>query len=263
MKALIAYIEDWSTPTNRGYALTKIREFSEWLSFESIDDLTGAPFRPQLFQQDIDRLKAKWGSPDRIVKREMTRPMPLAFHQILKEIIAGDDFAWPKSLTDRVTGRSTQWFAWHGPNGELRREFCPVMSRLLLLLLDMPIRGVQARRLDSGEGDDRRWDAQSDRWVANQGRHAGHWRRNRARNVARGVIHEIVDKGRTITGLWINSNKTQDRRTLCDETSGQKIPWENPVVLTSLDAMRGWQETYNPVDGPLAAPGSLSRHFYR
>ena len=247
MKALLAHASGWSTPDQRRYALSKIRDFAEWLSIEEAD-ASGPSFQVGLFEQDIVRARAKWGA-ERSAKpgRKMTRPMPRVLHDRCKEIISGDDFAWPKSLT----GRLTQWFTWHGPNGELRQEFCPVMSRLLLLLLELPIRGVQARRLDSGEGDDRRWDPEREAWFPNAGRHAGHWRRSGARNIARGVIHEILDKGRTITGLWINSNKTQDRRTLCDETSGYPIPWENPGVLANLDTTRRWNEVFNPVDGPL------------
>ena len=127
-----------------------------------------------------------------------------------------------------------------------------MLARLLLLQLDLPLRNVQARRLDSGEGDTERWDPETLSWGMNDGPHGGRWERMGSGNPRRGCIRHIpTGEGRFITGLWINSNKTQDRGVLFDDTAGYEIPWEHADVLQNLAAMREWQERHNPVGSPL------------
>jgi hypothetical protein len=183
------------------------------------------------------------------------RPMPQRYHAMLKEVIAGDDFAWPKSLqTDR--GVPKLWTTWTDPKtGVGQSVFCEVLPRLLMLLLDLPLRTIQGRRLDSGEGDSERWNAQTGAWEPNTGQLAGYWSRAKAKNARRGVVRRIDGVGPDgghISGLYINSNKTQDRNVLFDETSGYEIPWQHEEVLQNLAAMRSWQEKFNPVTRPLA-----------
>jgi hypothetical protein len=123
---------------------------------------------------------------------------------------------------------------------------------MLLLHLELPLRNIQVRRLDSGEGDSRCYDAKRGAWQDATGPNARHWETAGAKNSRRGVFREIASPtGSTITGFWINSNKTQDAGNLFDETSGYEIPWQHDEVLENLAAMRAWQEKYNPVLGPL------------
>lgn len=248
----------WSTPALRIGAVGHLHEYGRWIQDES-RDADGNPTVPfALSKSDVERFRKKvlplvtGGTGSEVA----ARPMPLQYHRELVKIITEDDFAWPKSLVSQKTGRPLHWITWTDPEtGTPVPVFCEVLPRLLLLMLDLPLRGIQARRLDSGEGDSRRWDEKTGRWEDSSTRHAGYWKAVGARNVQRGVFKEIPTLGSNgsthITGFWINSNKTQDRESLFDEKSGYQIPWELDDVLQNLAAMRAWQEKYNAVEGPL------------
>jgi hypothetical protein len=178
--------------------------------------------------------------------------MPTRFHFMLAEIISENDFAWTKSITDRNTGLPLHWIPWTDPEtGKTDSIFCEVLPRMLLLQLELPLRNIQVRRLDSGEGDEREYDPKTKRWQNATGLHAGYWKRIGAKNPRRGVIREIRTKTGEIAGFWINSNKTRDGQNLFDERSGYEIPWQHDSVIENLTAMRKWQEKYNPVKSPL------------
>jgi hypothetical protein len=252
VKSLFMFATDWSTPATRGFAISKILDFAEWFCHDYCVD-QGIKPRFELTRNDIDRfLKAIPPAPARHAE-VVARPMPMRFHLMLKRIITENDFAWPKSLTHGQTGRPIHWIPWTDPNtGNVRSVFCEVLPRMLLLQLELPLRNVQARRLDSGEGDDREYDPISKAWRDARGPVAGYWRALGVKNPRRGVFREIVTETGTIAGFWINSNKTKDSGNLFDETSGYEIPWQHDEVLENLAAMRRWQELYNPVSEPLA-----------
>ncbi|MCK9908191.1 VPA1269 family protein [Microbacteriaceae bacterium K1510] len=250
-KALLEFARTWSTPTNRGLSAAKVLEFAEW--FAAQDDLVDIDVG--ITRYDIDlflkSLPASTGRPTDV----QARPMPTRFHHKLKAIITENDFAWPKSLKHGATGLPVHWMSWHNPaTGEVEPIFCEVLPRMLLLHLELPLRNIQVRRLDSGEGDNRYYDAKARKWRGATSPNAGHWDRIGAKNSRRGIFREIssIVGGETITGFWINSNKTQDAGNLFDETSGYEIPWQHDEVLENLAAMRAWQEKYNPVSAPLA-----------
>ncbi|RVA56808.1 hypothetical protein EN933_05430 [Mesorhizobium sp. M7A.F.Ca.US.001.01.1.1] len=258
-RKLLAHAKNWSTPGLRSAAIGRIHDFGRWMEEESRDDNGRPRVVCHLSQHDVDRFREKIrpdlnGSDSGEVA---ARPMPYRFHQQLKEIISEADFAWPKSLISGIDGRPLHWFTWVDPKtGATQPVFNEVHPRLLMLSLDIPVRSVQGRRLDSGEGDQRRWNPETEMWEVSNSRHAGYWVALGASNPQRGVFREILShtssRTTTITGLYINSNKTQDRKTLFDETSGYVIPWQLDEVLHSLAAMRAWQEKYNPVKRPLA-----------
>jgi len=255
---LLESAETWSTPALRLSAVGIFYEYGKWMQEESRDSEGNPRIVFALAKSDVERFKKKIlplirnGNGTEVA----ARPMPQRYHRELVKIITEDDFAWPKSLLSEKTGRPLHWTMWTNPEtGESLPVFCEFLPRLLLLMLDLPLRGIQARRLDSGEGDSRRWDEKAARWDDSVTIHSGYWKAMGARNLQRGVFREMRTIGgaadQTITGFWINSNKTQDRDTLFDETSGYEIPWELTDVLHNLAAMRAWQEKYNPVDGPL------------
>ncbi|TIP49774.1 MAG: hypothetical protein E5X77_09365, partial [Mesorhizobium sp.] len=258
MLHLLHFAEDWSTPILRSNAIGRIYQFGKWLEDESRDAKGQPRTACYLSQIDVDRFreKALRDSEKSSGNEVFARPMPYRFHQQLKKIISAGDFTWPKSLVSGIDGRPLHWFTWKDPNtGAAHAVFNEVQPRQMMLLLDIPLRSIQARRLDSGEGDARRWDPVTREWGPSLSQHAGYWLAVRAGNPERGVFREILSHGSrgttTITGLFINSNKTQDRRNLFDETSGYVIPWQLDEALQNLSAMRDWQEKYNPVDGPL------------
>lgn len=251
---LLEHAGEWGTPSTRMHALGKVLDFATWLSDRSRDDQGRPAFILTLTASDVASFRRR--QPALQPATELAaRPMPARYHTLLREIISEGDFAWPKSLVHNQSGRGRLWFTWlDHETGEARPVFSEVLPRLLMLLLDMPLRTVQARRLDSGEGDLERWDVETGNWSPNTGPLAGYWSKRKVRNPRRGVIRRIAGAGREggeVTGLYINSNKTQDSAQLFDETSGYEIPWQHDEVLANLDAMRRWQEKYNPVRAPL------------
>ncbi|REG59674.1 putative integrase [Paraburkholderia sp. BL6669N2] len=171
-------------------------------------------------------------------QKALPGPLLREVELVLKE----NDMAWPKL-------RLADWMVYKG-----QRVFCPVLPYLILLLIKLPIRGVQARRLDSGEGDSLRYDLQTSTFIPNDSPHAGYWSElPGVANPRRGVLRQFHDNdtGQDFCGLYINSNKTNDRKVLFSETSGYEMFWQHDEVIEILSNMRQWQETYNPVDGPL------------
>ena len=251
IKELVEFARTWRKPLTRGQSIAKLMDFAEWYCLHHAPmngdtvKLEWTRFDVEQFIKTIPRTGSRSGE-------VAARPMPTRFHHLLKQIITEDDFAWPKSVLNNIGGLPAHWISWTNPEtGKIERVFCEVLPRLLLLLLELPLRSIQARRFDSGEGDDREYDPVSRTWKDAAGPFAGHWKSHKARNARRGVLREIVTEVGTITGFWINSNKTQDRSTLFDETSGYEIPWQHEELIDNLVAMRRWQEKYNPVSGPL------------
>jgi hypothetical protein len=250
--ALLQFASEFSTPRVRALAIGRVFEFAEWLVRDH------GPFVKDGIDLSLSRYEVdqflKRTPTTRVRPAEVTaRPMPARFHHMLKTIIAEENFRWPRSLKNRATGEPLHWFEWTDPvTGISRPAFCEVLPRMLLLHLELPLRNIQIRRLDSGEGDDRIYCQETGTWSASSAPHAGYWRRLGAKNPRRGVFREIAGLSGTITGFWINSNKTQDVRNLFDESCGYEIPWQHDEVLDNLMSMRRWQERYNPVASALA-----------
>jgi hypothetical protein len=134
----------------------------------------------------------------------------------------------------------------------------PVRAMALHLKLQLPLRTFQVRMLDSGEADTWRYER-------------GQWVKNKANNFVegsekrpwqKGVFHRIVtpDIGDTMTGLYINTNKTADKNK--DEiTRGYVIPWQHEEVLYWLEKLRNWQEKYNPINKPTSIYDLDYKHF--
>jgi hypothetical protein len=124
--------------------------------------------------------------------------------------------------------------------------YCPVIPTLLRNAFDIPLRIVQWRRLDSGEGDVRRFDADRMAWEDNTGPMAGYWadREGAPRDgfPERGYAHEFVDGPKKITGFFINTNKTSEPYA---------IPWQHEGVHQRLWKLRQWQEKNNPIKDAL------------
>lgn len=252
VKALLQFASSWSTSNQRGLAMSKIMDFAQWYCLDHAVAEENLKPAFELTRYDIERfLRMIPPAPARLAE-VAARPMPTRFHHMLKEIISEEDFAWAKDLKNGNTGLPVHWFAWTNPStNKVEPVFCEVLPRMLLLQLELPLRNIQVRRLDSGEGDDREFDPVSRAFRNSTGPHAGHWRRHSAKNTSRGAIREIVTSTGTVAGFWINSNKTQDASNLFDETSGYEIPWQHDEVLQNIVDMRKWQEKYNPVEGPL------------
>lgn len=164
--------------------------------------------------------------------------IPLRFLKMMREIIEEDDFAWPKTLpSDYLEHLDPK-------TGKRSRIWSPVRANFFLFRMILPIRSLQTRLLDSGEGDFEVLTSEM-KWERNRGRHAPAKKTTRKDT---GLIRRIWDhhSGRTFNGLFITTNKTQDREEMFTE-SGYEIPWENAEVMKLFCSLRDWQAKYNPV----------------
>lgn len=263
LRPLLDYAKTWQTPTTRINAVSKVQAFAKHLS-DQIAAGGGKKIELGLRDVDVQRFSKSNRSsitPSSAHSDVRARPMPVRYHHMLRDIICENDFAWPKSLVHK-SGKPLHWITWFDPEtGTTKPVFCEVLARMLLLHLELPLRNIQVRRLDSGEGDSRMWDPATGRWKPSTGKHAGYWDRVGAKNPRRGVFREIQTFSGQITGFWVNTNKTQDGANLFGESSGYEIPWQHDEVLRNLAAMRAWQEKYNPVEGPLEHEDLLDGAF--
>lgn len=128
---------------------------------------------------------------------------------------------------------------------ELHEIWSPVLAMFMFTKLHLPLRSIQVRFLDSGEGDTYRYE--QGKWVENT-KHAFKYGTTK-RPYQKGVFKRIYDsmsEGYS-TGLYISTNKTKDQNK--DEAQrGYTIPWEHEELLYWLEKLRNWQEKYNPID---------------
>ncbi|KQY48456.1 MULTISPECIES: VPA1269 family protein [unclassified Rhizobium] len=215
-------------------SLRNIARFFDWVISTYGSDEDGIPYREYANPIDIDDLP-----PQATSKGQTDRDaIPLRFLRMIREIIEGDDYAWPKTIrsdyleyTDPKTGQRT-------------RVWSPVRAEFILLRLLLPIRALQTRLLDSGEGDPEIWSTEQG-WQPNTGSLAP---TDKTGQRELGFIRRIWDhhSGRTFNGLFITTNKTQDREELFTE-NGYEIPWENADVIQLFCRLRDWQVRYNPI----------------
>ncbi|MBY3273702.1 hypothetical protein HFO05_34855 [Rhizobium laguerreae] len=165
-----------------------------------------------------------------------SRPLPEKLIPIMKEILEEGEKGWPGKTfqVDLVI------------NGKSLKRYCPVIPSLFLIMLEVPLRMGQIRRLDSGEGDVRIYDGEDLAWTENQGALAGYWadRAGEPREgfPTRGYAIEIEDEIKPVTGVWVNTNKTGKPFAL---------PWHIPNLFKILSELRNWQITYNPISAPI------------
>lgn len=130
---------------------------------------------------------------------------------------------------------------------EAFERWSPVGAVAVLLKLLLPLRTSQVRLLESGEMDTYRFE--SGEWKENPSPHA---RGTIEKPFQRGVFRRLEDltTKKIVTGLYINTNKTQNEEDV-GARRGYVIPWEHEEVLYWLQLLRDWQEKYNPIAGPI------------
>ena len=184
--------------------------------------------------REVERLQNADPGPERHFE-STSRPLPQKFHNLVKEILDEGEAGWP--------GRYFRKYRLKGKRGLC---YCPSIPTLIRCGLEIPLRVVQWRRLDSGEGDSVRFNADTWSWEENNGDLAGFWAKTEGRSPVgfptRGYAIKMSDDAGTITGLWINTNKTG---------SAYPLPWEHRAVHKWLWNLRMWQEANNPISAPL------------
>jgi hypothetical protein len=123
-----------------------------------------------------------------------------------------------------------------------------------MLKLELPLRTFQVLLTDSGEADTWRYEG-----TTLQKNHRGEWAykaglftKNADPLVCErhaGFFRRMPDalSGKVFAGLYINTNKTQDRgKDQWDR--GYVVPWQHGKVLYWAEKLRNWQKKYNPID---------------
>ncbi len=230
---------------NKGYAtdlihLLRLSEYviDNYMKDVDADENTTLGF-PIVTEGQIYSGKHRQEKPNKTQTDKLLIPANLLF--LMRDIISGSDFAFPKSLHNH-------YFDYINETGQKNRKFNPVPSYLYLAMLEVPIRKIQAQMLDSGEGDVVEFS--NSEWRPSTTKHARFWQKQGASVVNRGVLKKL--EGIDGAGFYINTNKTQDIKVGHGEHSGYTIPWYNQDLVSHFQALKDFQITYNPVTKPKA-----------
>lgn len=151
----------------------------------------------------------------------------------LRQVLVEDDYAWAKQWESDWTHLVNQ------DTKQLEYVWCPSGAMCLYTLLSLPLRSLQARMLDSGEGDAFIYDFDSGKMIPNPNQMPVNDRIDPSRN--EGFL-QIMPSGLTadpeLLGLWISVNKTSD--------DGYAIPWISDDLLQHLRYQREWITRYAP-----------------
>ena len=212
------------SPQVRNTRLTMVSQF-----FQFVADITRRADNTSWFPNPIDirfdRFDQEYrgqGSPRKAIGSHIMETM--------RQILIEDDYAWSKArtswghLVDKQTGR-------------LEYVWCPSEAILLYLLLSVPIRGLQGRMLDSGQGDSEIYDFDLERIIPNPNQLLvdGKLDATRREGILQVMPSGMVG-GEDILGLWITTNKTSGE--------GYFIPWVSGELLTQLKYQRDWLFRY-------------------
>lgn len=223
------------TTRPKNAAIHEIRRFFDW--YLDYQVAIAAPVKLDLNPVRIDDGFAD-STPDIGMSHRLA--LPEFVLEAIKETIVADNFAFPRS-------RSIDYFETLDANGEPVRLWFPGVAVCMYFLLDQPVRLKQARWLDDGlfdektlfvekvlDGDKEHYIHQE---VANSSGLAIKGRRQ-------GVIRAIADFGKldTFTGLFINTNKTDDYDGYTP--NGYEIPYIPPQTIDLLMMMREWQRKW-------------------
>ncbi len=144
-----------------------------------------------------------------------------------------------------------------GYPAEVWELWSPVRAVAVYCKLELPLRTIQVRMLDSGEADTWRYlhAPGGGGFVLN---HSPLASGSEKRPYQRGVFHRNANEKEA--GLYINTNKTADINKAENE-KGYVIPWAHDEVLYWLEKLRNWQERYNPIAAPSPWAELETKHF--
>ncbi|MDP2588240.1 VPA1269 family protein [Vibrio splendidus] len=251
---LLHVLEKSKDGSARGKA-TYIKDMMVWAMTEYHISVEHG-FEPLFDNYEWDRIqrnKLSKSSSKRSVKDETPKAViPMRVHQMAIDILCDPEYKWSKTLED-------QFFL----DGDGNRCFNPTLTNLLALIFQLPIRTIQAQVLDSGEGDEYRYDTTTLCWVLNDSCHAGYWKSKYAANPERGLLKRdqslVVDTDeRDANGdlvvrrayMYINTNKTSDRSVAFSDVSGYTIPWHHDEVINIYERQYEFILKYHPLEKP-------------
>ncbi|MCJ9753065.1 VPA1269 family protein [Neorhizobium sp. BETTINA12A] len=194
---------------------------------------------PLISEREVQTTKNEVGKTTRRRTTAAARPLPERIHWLVRDLLDEGEDGWP--------GLAKVFKVNIVRNGQTEEIFCPVGPTLLRAAFDIPVRMGSLRRLDSGEGDVTRFNADAMAWEDNEGALAGYWADAAAKPrrdfEGRGYARLIRDPLKDISGFFINTNKTGEPH---------EIPWEHERLHKSLYQLRKWQEKFNPITKPIS-----------
>lgn len=166
----------------------------------------------------------------------------------MRKVLTEDEYAWPKSKggwTHLVNEKTKA----------LEYVWCPSAALLLYTLLTLPLRSLQARLFDSGEGDAFIFDFDRRAMVPNPNQVSvnGVIDPSRREGVLQVIPSGMLDVSDVI-GVWVPLNKTSD--------TGYHIPWVSDELLEHLRYQYEWIRLYaaNPTPhGIIEAQGQRNQ----
>lgn len=148
----------------------------------------------------------------------------------MRQVLTEDDYAWPKTQ-----GSWANLVNEHTRN--LEYVWCPSPTILLYTLLTLPLRSLQARLFDSGEGDTHIFDFDTCAMVPNPNQMPINGTIDRGRKEG---VFQVIPSGMLdvvdIIGVWVPVNKTSDR--------GYHIPWVSDDFLRLMRYQHEWVRQY-------------------
>ena len=254
-------------------ANNRVSDFLDWVLKQhfSIEDDEGFTVVSPAYRNPVPYRSHSGGW----VNRESVHsPLPFGFIEDMRLMLAQGptfgDWKWAQGALGALSGEagrdSPDWYAvnekdidkndpdcvWRlrtfGGGHSEYQMWSPVRWVALLMKLQLPLRVLQVRMLDSGEADT--WRYAEGTWTANEHKLAEGTQRQ---PLAQGLFRR-VDHLKGVTApliLYVNTNKTADQKR-AGPAKGYEVPWpssgpihQNPFYWT--ERLRNWQEKYNPI----------------
>ncbi|MBB4231001.1 VPA1269 family protein [Rhizobium mongolense] len=218
------------TEFSGGHEFSQLRAFSQFSAKELQPQ--AYPHRIQPLVPDNDALTyrnalAKIGKGKKHFE-SVSLPLPPRYYKIAREILLEGEDGWPGQ---HPLCRAKLKGAW---------RYVAVLPVLYLCTFEIPARVVQYRRMDSGEGDRQTFNGRELRWMASTSEHKNYWATHDSRQPDRGYAARTNSP--SIVGFFFNTNK---------HSAPYIVPWQNAALHQMLFDLRIWQETWNPVTGPV------------
>ena len=230
-----------------------VHDFLQWVLEEKLseEDDFGRQTVPAELKNPVEHQQLGYNSK---LAESNKSPLPIRYIVELRKMLAEgptfSDWKWAQGAS------SGAWFDVspetiddEDPNCVFRvtdddrvQLWSPVRSVALYVKLELPLRTFQVRMLDSGEADT--WRYENGKFVENP---SPLTIGTPQRPYKKGVFYKSNEAGcGDEIGLFINTNKTADIDKPEDK-KGYVIPWTHAPALYWLEALRNWQEKYNPI----------------
>lgn len=248
------YLENVVKKSVRTKAIT-IRDYLVWLMLEHAIDMDDG-YEPLLSRLETEKVMRMQYRGQGYGKDETPKAViPYRVHQIATEILFDPDYEWAKTL-------DYMYFQ----NEEGNRVFNPTIINLMATLFTIPIRGIQAQCLDSGEGDSYTFNNAKLLWEPNKGEHANYWMAKGSSNQQRGFLcrdRTLVTEAKRCKNfdengnpvirsayMYINTNKTADRNVVFSDNSGYTIPWHQTDIISIVQRQLDFLKEHHLVSKP-------------